>query len=164
MPDLGRTCHHEAGHAIAYWALTGIVPDEIQINANGSGRMTHRQYPVLGPECEAIVSAAGGAAELRYEFDDSPNWEFIKRYVHVMLLVADSDDVDGTGTDLSFLLKVRRERHVIKRTTTLIDEHWHRVERLAGALFTMTRKPDFQTAVLAKPDIGLILTAETGWS
>ena len=96
-------------------------------------------------------------AELRYEFDDCPSWEFVKRYVHVLLLVADSDDVDGTGTDLSFLLKVRRERHVIKRTNALIDDHWYRVERLAAALVTMTKMPDFRTAVLDRQGIGLIL-------
>lgn len=155
-PDHASTCFHEAGHAVVYWALINKVPDAVEINADGSGRLVHRTHPDLTTERTAVLSAAGAAAELRYEQPDSHGWEFAKRYIHVVVMLVEDKDDDETS-DLAYFAAARRERHVVRRTLTLIDQHWDRVERLATALIALTKQTAFQAVSLNRDEIAEIL-------
>ncbi len=148
---IARTCYHEAGHAVVFWALTGLTVDSIVIGADGSGAVhtgrVERDLPSpLAGQRLGIFSAAGCGAMLRFEDPDCLSMSDTQRSSGVWDWLMEGDWGDEKS-DLAIVQSVCRTEAglgaIIKRANILIDRHWATIERLANYLIRRTQQADF---------------------
>jgi hypothetical protein len=138
--ELYATAYHEAGHAVAAFAVGRTVPSiRVRPGDGFNGRVMMAGIGKLGPhglvstlrqrniaEKTIIVCLAGGVAEKRFRADGQP--------------VGDDDDREKAGqllTLLGFHNDAQRRlfgRYLRRVARDVLAEHWYLVVILAGEL------------------------------
>ena len=163
MPAHIQTCYHEAGHAILFWVLAESPPDRVLVHSNGTGKVeisgaTRRGFR-LPDEKNAMVAAAGRAAELKLESPECTGWSDDERHQQVLWLLED-DGYLSDQSDMAVVNSVHRRRRCILRANALVDLHWDRIDRLARALHGLTRQGEFETVSMEWSEILSVLMAD----
>ena len=163
MGDHSRTCYHEAGHAILFWVLSEFPPDRVLVHSDGTGKveitraMNHGfRLPV---EKNAMVAAAGRAAELRLDSPECMSWTDDDRHQEILWLLQEDGHLSD-ASDYAVVNSVHRRRQVILKSTALVDKYWDRIERLAQALRELTLQGEFTTVSMEWQEILTVLMAD----
>jgi len=138
--------HHEAGHAVAAYAI-GREIHSVTIDEGGGGASLH-QSPIYGQMLEGeaawnvieemVIAFAGPAAQRRVQ----PGCKVPS---------SDRETVEALLANAEGLTQSERERvlrQAKKEARKLIDRHWHQVEMVAAGLLEHRVLNDVEIAVL----------------